>query len=304
MAEGVWTNSYCLSVEGFPKLLYATMQKLGIKDRPEYEGREYEEHETERCEVTVYIGKSEDFPNIAEAWSMTATGFRFADTYQAVARKALRYLCQIYEKPITRTPMRFFPPDEKDRPVWRTRMELLQGRYSLEDDPTVVFMTTYLLALDKQYDEQASELRKCIHRAEEAEIIVRKLHVQLAEAQAQATAAESCETAIAEVLKAAEDRHAQELKDAYLITRIKRRMLAEEDQEPIVLKGIPIMSLKTKRKMDIEGPSAPPPTEASHEALELEPSKKEGFPLLTQPPPKEDGDPPFSPKEEPQKPEA
>jgi hypothetical protein len=52
--------------------------------------------------------------------------------------------------------------------------------------------------------------------------------------------------------------------------------------------------------MDIEGPSAPPPTEASHEALELEPSKEEGFPLLTQPPPKEDGDPPLSPKEEPQ----
>jgi len=56
-------------------------------------------------------------------------------------------------------------------------MEPLQGCYSLEDDPTMVFMTTYLLALDKQYDEQASELRKCIHRAEEAKIIVRKLHV-------------------------------------------------------------------------------------------------------------------------------
>jgi len=89
MAEGVWTSSYCLSVEGFPKVLYATMQKLEIKDRPEYEGREYEEHEIERCEVTVYIGKSEDFPNIAEAWSMTATRFWFADTYQAVARKSL-----------------------------------------------------------------------------------------------------------------------------------------------------------------------------------------------------------------------
>ena len=93
MAEGVWTSSYCLSVEGFPKLLYATMQKLGIKDRPEYEGWEYEEHETKRCEVTIYIGRSEDFSNIAEAWSMTVIGFRFADTYQAVARNALRYLC-------------------------------------------------------------------------------------------------------------------------------------------------------------------------------------------------------------------
>ena len=149
MAEGVWTNSYCLSVEGFSKFLYATMQKLRIKDCPEYECREYEEHETERCEVIIYIRKSEDFPNIGEAWNMTTTRFRFADTYQAVTHKAFRYLCQIYEKPITRTPMRFFPPEEKDRPVWRTRMELLQGRYSLEDDPTVVFMTTYLLALDK-----------------------------------------------------------------------------------------------------------------------------------------------------------
>ena len=161
---------------------------------------------------------------------------------------------------------------------------------------SVVFMTTYLLALDKQYDEQASELRKCIHRAVEAEIIVRKLHVQLAEAQAQAAAAEGRETAIAEVLKVAKDRHAQKLKDTYLITRIKRRMLAEGDQEPIVL--------KTKIKMDIEGPSAPPPTETSHEALELEHRKEEGFPLLTQPPPKEDGDPPLSPKEEPQMREA
>ena len=76
------------------------------------------------------------------------------------------------------------------------------------------------------------------------------------------------------------------------------------DQEPIVLEGIPIMSLKTKRKLDIEGPLAPPPTETYHKALELEPSKEEGFPLLTQPPSKEDGDPPLSAKEEPQMPEA
>jgi hypothetical protein len=110
MAEGVWTSSYCLGIEGFPKLLYATMQKLGIKDRSEYEGREYKEHETKRCEVTVYIGKSEDFLDIAEAWSMTTNEFWFVDTYQAVVRKTLRCMCQIYEKPIARTPMRFIPP--------------------------------------------------------------------------------------------------------------------------------------------------------------------------------------------------
>jgi hypothetical protein len=78
-------------------------------------------------------------------------------------------------------------------------------------------------------------LRKFIHRVKEVEILVRKLHVQLAEAQAQAATAESHETAISKAMKEAEDHHAQELKDAYLVTRGKKRMLALEDQEPIIL---------------------------------------------------------------------
>jgi hypothetical protein len=61
-------------------------------------------------------------------------------------------------------------------------MEALQGRNLQDDNPTMVFMTTYLLALDEQHYRQASKLRKCICRAEEAELITRKLHVQLAEA--------------------------------------------------------------------------------------------------------------------------
>jgi hypothetical protein len=64
---GAWVCSYYLNTEGFSKILYATLQKLGVKNRPEYEGCEYVKHGTERCEVTVYIGKSEEFPNIIEA---------------------------------------------------------------------------------------------------------------------------------------------------------------------------------------------------------------------------------------------
>ena len=89
MTEGVWISSYCLHTKGFPKLLYATMQRLGIQEHLEYVGQEYDEHGTKRYEVTVYITKSEDFPDIADAWSTTATRFCFTHTYQAVARKAL-----------------------------------------------------------------------------------------------------------------------------------------------------------------------------------------------------------------------
>ena len=211
---GAWVSSYCLNIEGFPRILHATLQKLRVKDRPEYK-----EHGTERCEVTVYIGKSEEFPDLTEAWSVTATGFCFVDTYQVVARKALRYLCQIYEEPIARTPMWFFPPLDKNQWAWRARMEALQGRDVQEDSPTMMHLTTYLLALDEQYDRQALELRACLRCAEEAEIFNRMLQVQLADAHASAAAAESREAAMEEALKGAEDRHVHQLQVAYLVTR-------------------------------------------------------------------------------------
>ena len=90
---GAWVSSYCLNTEGFLKILYATLQKLRVKDHPEYEGHEYEKLGTKWCEVTVYIGKSEEFPDVTEAWNVTTIGFRFVDTYQVMTRKALRYLC-------------------------------------------------------------------------------------------------------------------------------------------------------------------------------------------------------------------
>ena len=64
---GAWVSSYFLNTEGFSKILHVTLQKLRVKDHPEYEGREYEKHGTERCEVTIYIGKSEEFYDINEA---------------------------------------------------------------------------------------------------------------------------------------------------------------------------------------------------------------------------------------------
>ena len=73
--------------------------------------------------------------------------------------------------------MRFFPPLEKNRRAWRAHTEALQGRDAQEDSPTAVHLTMYLLALDEQYDRQASELRKCLRRAEEAEIFSKMLQV-------------------------------------------------------------------------------------------------------------------------------
>jgi hypothetical protein len=56
-------------------------------------------------------------------------------------------------------------------------MEALLGRDMQEENPTVVHLTTYSLALDEQYDRLTSELRVCLRRAEEAEIFSRMLEV-------------------------------------------------------------------------------------------------------------------------------
>ena len=141
----------------------------------------------------------------------------------------------------------------------------------------MVHLATYLIALDEQFDRQASKLRKCLRRAEEAEIFSRMLEVQLAEANANVAAIESRETAMVEALKEAEDRHVHQLGEAYLVTRAKWRTLAAERQDPLIVEGIPVHPLE-RRRTSVAVLPAPPPLEVS----EVEPLIR-----LTQPLPRE-----------------
>ena len=94
-------------------------------------------------------------------------------------------------------------------------------------------------------------------------------------------AVESQETAMLEALEEAEDRRAHQLGEAYLITRAKRRTLAAERQDPLILEGIPIHPSE-RRRTGVAVPPAPPPSEVS----EVEPLLP-----LTQPLPREEADP-------------
>jgi hypothetical protein len=78
---------------------------------------------------------------------------RFLDTCQSVARKALKQLCQNYSREIFETPLRYFPPSNKNTPTWRKRLQALSGRDPTEDDPTIVYMVGYLHTLDNHYDD-------------------------------------------------------------------------------------------------------------------------------------------------------
>ena len=106
---------------------------------------------------------------------------------------------------LAHSPLRFFPPVKKNRPVWLARIRTLQGYGQCEDDPTVLHMSAYLLTLDEFCDAQQSKLRQQICRAEDAEVMVRRLQVRLAAAEARAAAAQNSEAEAKEALKEAEE---------------------------------------------------------------------------------------------------
>jgi hypothetical protein len=131
------------------------------------------------------------------------------------------------------------------------RMRALEGQQLLEDDPTFVYLTTYLLTLDAQYDFLARHHSQMIARVEGAEKRNRKLHVDLTIAQACATALESHEVIAVEALKQAKDEHVQKLMQAYLVTHNQHRALRV--QEPT--SSNPVQPMRAEDPQILEGHS-------------------------------------------------
>jgi hypothetical protein len=206
MAENEWTQGVCQEEPGFPRLLINSLERLGITERPRYYSREYQHLGTRRCRVVLSIARSTRHPDI-EPWRVTATGFQHQDAYPLAIRKALRYLCRIFEEHLIPTPMRLFPPVIRTQ-VWQARMRNLERRRQHED--LLYHVVAYLVSLDKLFDEQAQILREQTHRAEQAELAVRMHQIRVAQAEARTAAAISSEAVAQESLRQIQDRRMQE----------------------------------------------------------------------------------------------
>ncbi|PWZ41816.1 hypothetical protein Zm00014a_018730 [Zea mays] len=138
-------------------------------------------------------------------------------------------------------------------------MHALEGQQLLEDDPTVVYLTAYLLTLDAQYDFLARHHCQMIARAEDAEKRNCQLHVDLTIAQAYATALESREVIAIDALKQDKGEHVQKLIEAYLVTHNQHRALRIQEptssnpvqpmraEDPQILEGHPV-SIRGEKK--------------------------------------------------------
>jgi hypothetical protein len=167
MANPEWNRGVCPVQPSLSNLLLLSLERVGVRDPPEFVYREYERYGTLPCKVLIFVGRSTLYPNI-EPWFVSATGFRFADTYPKPAWKALRRLRVVYRQHLRRTPMGFFPPSRGRGRSWIDRMRGLEREEEdLED--VVSHLSIYLNDLDHLYHEQAQQLKQQIDRAERAE---------------------------------------------------------------------------------------------------------------------------------------
>jgi outer membrane murein-binding lipoprotein Lpp len=155
---------------------------LGIRKKPKYVWKEYRENGMEKCSMVVYLGESRNYPN-HPPFQITFIGHRFPDTCQSVAQKALKQLCQNYSHEIFETPLRYFPPSNKNTPTWKKRLQALSGGDPIEDDPTIVYMAGYLHTLDNHYDELSSHCTHLNSRVESLEQQVKELKQEKASLQ-------------------------------------------------------------------------------------------------------------------------
>jgi hypothetical protein len=116
--------------------------------------------------MMIFMGKSIRYPDV-DPWFISATGFRFLDTYRKAARKALRRLRVVYKHHLQRAPMGFFPPTGERGRSWIAQMRGL-GREEEDIEDTVSHLSIYLTGLDELYREQMAQLKYQIRRAEKA----------------------------------------------------------------------------------------------------------------------------------------
>jgi FtsZ-binding cell division protein ZapB len=176
--------------------------------------------------MAVYLGESQNYPN-HPPFQITATGYRFPDTCQNAAQKALRQLCQNYSREVSETPLRYFPPNNKNTPAWKKRLQALSGRDPNEIDPTIVYMAGYLHTLDNHYDDLISHythLNSCVESLEQQ---IKELKEEKASLQDSLEIAEGEEANTHEAYRTLKMDYAKKLKKLAPVKKIRKRFKSQ-----------------------------------------------------------------------------
>jgi uncharacterized protein YdcH (DUF465 family) len=121
------------------------------------------------------------------------------------------------------TPLRYFPPSNKNTPTWRKRLQALSGRDPTEDDPTIVYMAGYLHTLDNHFDDLFSHCTHLNSRVESLEQQVKELKKEKVSLQESLEIAEGEESNTHEAYRTLKMDYDKKLKKLAPTKKIRKR---------------------------------------------------------------------------------
>jgi hypothetical protein len=222
----VLKTSYCSEVEGFPHFFGVVRFAWEFVRSQSMFGRNTARMESKKCSMAVYLGESRRYPN-HPPFHINATGHRFPDTCQNAAQKALRQLCQNYSKEVSETPLRYFPPNNKNNLACRKRLQALSGRNHNEDDPTIIYMAEYLHTLYTHFDDLFSHCTHLNSRVESLERQIKELKEENAALQDSLEMAKDEEANTHEAYRTLKMDYARRLKRLAPVKKIRKHFKSQ-----------------------------------------------------------------------------
>jgi len=201
----------------FVTLLLHCTRLLDIPKEPYYKIVEFHKPDTIGCAITVYIEASKKHPGFA----VTTPGHDPNLTKHTAALNTLRRLCNIYEKEIEHTSVRFFPAEDRTTPLWKRRLTpVVEARVS-NKNPTISSLTNYLYALDTHFQKLDKQLFKTHRRVLASEMEARELRIQNASLRTRLAATEDKERAAWEMVRSTRNKYKAKMERMAKRTRIE-----------------------------------------------------------------------------------
>jgi hypothetical protein len=114
-------HTNALHWEGFPRLLWESLQSFCYTEPPQYDGVEYGEEGVPRCRVKMTIPQH-PFRSLWQPIEINVVGYRLIDTIEVAALEAIHVFCDQHPEEVVGYPMGLFPAADSRDPEWVFRV--------------------------------------------------------------------------------------------------------------------------------------------------------------------------------------
>jgi hypothetical protein len=114
-------HTNALHWEGFPHLLWESLQVFGYTEPPPYDGVEYDEEGVPHCKVKMTVAPHPTL-SLWEPIEVNVIGHRLADTFEVAAMEAIHIFCNQHPEEVAGYPIGLFPAMDYCDPEWTFRV--------------------------------------------------------------------------------------------------------------------------------------------------------------------------------------